>query len=61
MQPGSSACARPWVALADKRIWYLSMIYCTVTIGLYGLGFWMPQIFRSLNSGVSNFEIGLVI
>lgn len=51
----------PWAAFADWRVWYLSLIYCTVTIGLYGLGFWMPQIIRSLNPDFSNFEIGLVM
>ncbi len=50
-----------WAAIADWRIWYLSLIYCTVTIGLYGLGFWMPQIIRTLNPDFSNFEIGLVM
>lgn len=50
-----------WTILSDWRIWYLSLIYCTLTIGLYGLGFWMPQIIQSLNPGFSNFEIGLVM
>ena len=47
--------------LRDRRIWHLGCIYCTLTIGLYGLGFWMPQIIRSLNPAFSNFEIGLVM
>jgi len=45
--------------IADRRVWYLGLIYSLVTIGLYGLGFWMPQIIRSLNPAFSNFEIGL--
>jgi len=47
--------------LSDWRVWYLGLIYCTITIGLYGLGFWMPQIIRSLYTGFSNFGIGLVM
>jgi len=45
----------------DIRIWHLGGIYCMLTIGLYGLGFWMPQIIRTLNANFSNFEIGLVM
>jgi MFS transporter, ACS family, tartrate transporter len=47
--------------LRDLRVWHLGLIYCMSTIGLYGLGFWMPQIIRSLNPAFSNFEIGLVM
>ncbi|MDD1687531.1 MFS transporter [Methanoregula sp.] len=47
--------------LLDLRVWHLGLVYCTVTIGLYGLGFWMPQIIKSLFGGFSNFEIGLVM
>jgi ACS family tartrate transporter-like MFS transporter len=32
-----------------------------VVIGLYGTGFWMPQIIRSLDPGFTNFEIGLLM
>ena len=35
--------------------------YGPMTIGLYGLGFWMPQIVRSLYPSFSNFGIGLVM
>jgi ACS family tartrate transporter-like MFS transporter len=47
--------------IRDIRIWHLGLVYCLMTIGLYGLGFWMPQIIRSLNPAFSNFEIGLVM
>jgi MFS transporter, ACS family, tartrate transporter len=50
-----------WSVFRDPRVWYLGAIYCAMTIGLYGLGFWMPQIIRSLNPAFSNFEIGLVM
>ncbi|MEN6395296.1 MAG: MFS transporter [Methanoregula sp.] len=47
--------------IADRRVWHLALIYCLLVIALYGLGFWMPQIIRSLNSGLSNISIGLVM
>ncbi|MGA2917518.1 MFS transporter [Methanoregula sp.] len=47
--------------IRDPRVWHLGIIYCLMTIGLYGLGFWMPQIIRSLNPAFSNFGIGLVM
>ncbi len=47
--------------VADKRIWHLAFIYCMLVIALYGLGFWMPQIIRSMNASLSNTTIGLVM
>lgn len=47
--------------ITDLRIWHLAIIYCMLTIGLYGLGFWMPQIIRSLNQSFTNFEIGMIM
>ena len=46
--------------IADRRVWFLSFIYCMLVIALYGLGFWLPQIIRSMNEGFSNTTIGLV-
>jgi len=50
-----------WSVIRDVRVWHLASIYCTVIIGLYGLGFWMPQIIRAMNPAFTNFEIGLVM
>lgn len=50
-----------WSVIRDTRIWHLASIYCTVVIGLYGLGFWMPQIIHAMNPAFTNFEIGLVM
>ncbi|MGB7787506.1 MFS transporter [Methanoregula sp.] len=47
--------------IRDPRVWHLGIVYCLMTIGLYGLGFWMPRIIRSLNPSFSNVEIGLVM
>ncbi|WP_301664035.1 hypothetical protein [Methanoculleus frigidifontis] len=30
--------------LADRRVWHLPAIYCTLVIGLSGPGFWFPQV-----------------
>ena len=38
--------ARP--ALADSRVLALSLIYFGIVIGLYGIGFWLPQIVKAL-------------
>lgn len=47
--------------IADRRVWHLALVYCLHVIGLYGTGFWMPQIIRALNPGASNFGIGLMM
>jgi ACS family tartrate transporter-like MFS transporter len=44
-------------ALADGRVWALSAIYFCVVTGLYGLGFWLPQILKGLG-GWSNLQVG---
>ncbi|OPX62272.1 MULTISPECIES: MFS transporter [unclassified Methanoregula] len=48
-------------AVLDRNVWHLGGIYCGLTIGLYGTGFWMPQIIRSLNPAFSNTEIGIAM
>jgi MFS transporter, ACS family, tartrate transporter len=48
-------------AVTDRNVWHLGCIYCGLTIGLYGTGFWMPQIIRSLNPAFSNTEIGVAM
>jgi ACS family tartrate transporter-like MFS transporter len=47
--------------ITDRRIWHLAFIYCMLVIALYGLGFWMPQIIRSMDKSLSNTSIGLVM
>ena len=47
--------------VTDRRVWHLALIYCMLVIALYGLGFWMPQIIRSMNGTLSNTAIGLVM
>ncbi|HVP97641.1 MFS transporter [Methanoregula sp.] len=47
--------------VTDRRVWHLALVYCMLVIALYGLGFWMPQIIRSMNGGLSNTSIGLIM
>ncbi|MDR5758928.1 MFS transporter [Caballeronia sp. LZ035] len=45
--------------LTDPRIWRLSAIYLSYTMGLYGLAFWMPTLVRA--SGVTSaWQVGLI-
>ena len=45
--------------LASARIWALALVYFGLVIGLYGLGFWAPQIIRTFG-GLTNRQIGLL-
>lgn len=48
-----------WQLMARKRIWSLTLIYFCLSMGLYGVSFWMPTIIR--NSGVTDtLHIGLL-
>jgi MFS family permease len=43
---------------ADARIWFLGIIYFCYCMGLYGVGFWLPQLLK--NAGAGNaLQIGL--
>ena len=46
-------------ALADFRVILLCAIYFGIVVGLYGIGYWLPQIVQAM--GFSNFEIGLLV
>jgi ACS family tartrate transporter-like MFS transporter len=48
-------------ALMNKRVWHLGLIGFTLNIGMYTLNFWMPQLVKSLSSGVSNSLIGVLV
>jgi MFS transporter, ACS family, tartrate transporter len=47
--------------IADRNIWHLALVYCLLVIGLYGTGFWIPQIIRALNPAFTNSEIGILM
>jgi ACS family tartrate transporter-like MFS transporter len=46
--------------LKNPRVWHLSLIYFTLVVGLYGIGFWMPTIIKSFAQLLSNTQVGLV-
>lgn len=46
--------------LTNPKVLYLAVIYFTFNIGLYGIGFWLPQIIKSLSSVLSNTQVGLL-
>jgi ACS family tartrate transporter-like MFS transporter len=48
-----------WNALADFRVILLCVVYFGIVVGLYGIGYWLPQIVQAM--GYSNFEIGLLV
>ena len=48
-----------WAALADARVWLFCAIYFGIVVGLYGVGFWLPQIVSAM--GYSNFATGFIV
>jgi ACS family tartrate transporter-like MFS transporter len=48
-----------WPALRDRRVHLLGLVYLGIVIGLYGIGFWLPQIVKGM--GYSNIEVGLIV
>jgi MFS transporter, ACS family, tartrate transporter len=45
-------------AFCHPRVLLLGLVYIPITMGLYGLGFWLPQIVKRF--GVSNLTVGLL-
>jgi MFS transporter, ACS family, tartrate transporter len=48
-------------ALLNKRVWHLGLIGFTLNTGMYSVNFWMPQLVKSLSSGISNSLVGLLL
>ncbi len=46
-------------SLSDRRVWLMALVYLTIPVALYGMGFWLPQIIRSSSTG-SDFLVGLL-
>jgi MFS transporter, ACS family, tartrate transporter len=46
-------------ALRNGRTWLLAVVYFTVPVTLYGIGFWLPQMLKTA-SGASAFVVGLL-
>lgn len=48
-----------WEVVIRPQVWGLGLIYFALMVGLYGVGFWMPQLIR--NAGITApLAIGLV-
>ena len=48
-----------WSALADSRVILLAAIYFGIVVGLYGIGYWLPQMVQGM--GFSNFAIVVLV
>lgn len=46
-------------ALREPRVWFLGLIYFGMLVGMYGFGFWLPQIIKGLGH-LSNLEVGFI-
>jgi ACS family tartrate transporter-like MFS transporter len=49
----------PASALRSGRTWLLAIVYFTIPVTSYGIGFWMPQMLKTA-SGAGNFTVGLL-
>ncbi|WP_018132999.1 MFS transporter [Effusibacillus pohliae] len=46
--------------MKNGRVWHLSLIYFTLVLGLYGIGFWMPTIIKAFSKLLTNTQVGLI-
>jgi len=45
--------------LKSPAVWLLAIVYFTIPVATYGLGFWLPQIIKAASGG-SNTQVGLI-
>ncbi len=48
-----------WPAFRDPRVYALGLVYFGYSVGLYGVGLWLPQIVQGM--GVSNLATGFAV
>ena len=46
-------------ALTSGRLWLLAIVYFTIPVALYGMGFFLPQIVKA-SSGAGDFAVGVL-
>ncbi|MDQ0218070.1 MFS transporter [Peribacillus cavernae] len=46
--------------MRNRKILLLAMVYVTINVGSYGIGFWMPQIVNDFSDQMSNTQVGLI-
>lgn len=44
----------------SREVWRFALLYAALMVGVYGLGFWAPQITKSFG-GLSNQQVGLAL
>jgi ACS family tartrate transporter-like MFS transporter len=54
-----STAATVWDAFRLRRTWMLAVVYFTIPVTLYGIGFWLPRMLKDA-SGASDFTVGLL-
>ncbi len=47
-EDGAKSHASVWDAFRSGHVWLLCLVYFTVTVGLYGVGFWLPTMTKAL-------------
>ena len=50
-----------WQTLRSPRVWHLAATYFGMTIGLYSISFWLPQVVKSLSRQYSNTTVGFLV
>jgi MFS transporter, ACS family, tartrate transporter len=58
-EPIAAAGDSTWAPLGTRRIWLLAVVYFTIPVTLYGIGFWLPQMLKAA-SGAGDFAVGLL-
>lgn len=56
---GTSMSHSSLAGLREARVWLLGLVYFGLVVGMYGFGFWLPQIIKGLGN-LSNAEVGLI-
>ncbi|WP_141432491.1 MFS transporter [Bacillus sp. 03113] len=59
-EDGASANLGHKKAMANAKVWYLSLIYFVYISGTLGIGYWMPQIIKGLSGYLTNTQIGFI-
>lgn len=49
----------PGAVVKTGRVWILAIVYFTIPVALYAVGFWLPQIIKAASNG-SNLEVGVL-
>ena len=56
---GSGHDGNAWSALRSGRTWLLAVVYFTIPVTLYGIGFFLPQMLKTASGG-SDLEVGFL-